>query len=165
MHKLIFVNSNFSNVEFSDISSVPKTLIILFFKRRQQATALRGLIVALIFVGRGRRLRRPVYKNIILFYKDSRGRLSLQTREIIIAYSFVAGKLYLALHNKKETRGSLLSTGFYIAIELNKRSGILLWFTVAQTIVGNIGEVYVQTLDQPRRKVFCFFFSKKKRNS
>ena len=40
MHKLIFVNSNFSNVEFSDTSSVPKTLFYFIYKRRQQATAL-----------------------------------------------------------------------------------------------------------------------------
>ena len=63
---------------------------------------------------------------------------------------------------KKETRGSLLSTGFYIALILNYRSGMSLWLTVAQTSLGNIGEVYVQTLDQPPFKFFGSTFLERK---
>ena len=72
-------------------------------------------------------------------------------------------KLYLTLHNpkSKESRGSLLSTGFFLAIELNKRSGMLLLFTVAQTPLGNIGSSPIKTLDQPPQESFWATFFKK----
>ena len=69
--------------------------------------------------------------------------------------------LYLTLHNKKETRGSLLSACFFLAIELNKRKGMSLWFTISHITLGNIGEVYVQTLDQPPQESFLLLFFKK----
>ena len=67
-----------------------------------------------------------------------KGMFRLQTKQRFISRS--------SQSKIKETRGSLLSTGFYIAIELNKRSGISLWFTVAQSTLGNIASIYVQTL-------------------
>ena len=69
-------------------------------------------------------------------------------------------KIFMSLFTiKKETRGSLLSTGFYIAIELNKRSGMSLWLTISQTPLGNIGTSHVQTLDQPPQEVLLIFTS------
>ena len=57
-------------------------------------------------------------------------------------------KIYMSLFTikSKETRGSLLSTGFYIAIELNKRSGMSLWLTIAQSTLENISSSHVCTL-------------------
>ena len=46
MHKLIFVNSNFSNVEFSDTSSVPKTLFILYLGVVEGAKPYRKILNA-----------------------------------------------------------------------------------------------------------------------
>ena len=38
----------------------------------------------------------------------------------VVAFGYKPNKdFYVTLHNKKETRGSLLSACFYIAIELN----------------------------------------------
>ena len=47
---------------------------------------------------------------------------------------------------KIATRGSLLSTGCFIALRLNYKQGILLQVTVSQTSLGNIGTGYVRTL-------------------
>jgi hypothetical protein len=61
----------------------------------------------------------------------------------------------------KATRGSVLSTGCFIAIELNYRSGISFWFIVAQSSLGNIASIYVQTLHQPPQESFLLLFFKK----
>ena len=37
-----------------------------------------------------------------------------------------------------------------------------LWFTVSQTLVGNIGSSPIKTLDHPHRKFFWFFSFKKR---
>jgi hypothetical protein len=65
--------------------------------------------------------------SIITFEKSRKQFIALQV-EIRSRY-FGNGPnkdFYVVLHNKEETRGSLLSTGFYIAIELNYRSEISL---------------------------------------
>jgi hypothetical protein len=63
---------------------------------------------------------------------------------------------------KKETRGSLLSACFFLALILNYRSGMSLWLTVAQTLVGNIGSGSIKTLDQPPFKFFGSTFLERK---
>ena len=72
------------------------------------------------------------------------------------------GVLFAFIIKPKKHAAGYLSACFFIAIELNKRSRMSLWLTTAQTLVGTIGEAYVQTLDQPPFKFF-WFFSRKKR--
>ena len=106
---------------------------------------------AVTHITSGRRGRRPLparYKSLFLATNQTKMSMSLFTIKI-----------------KKKHAVGCPSACFYIAIELNKRSGMSLQITAAQSPLGNIGSIYVQTLDQPHRKVFCFFFSKKKRKS
>ena len=63
---------------------------------------------------------------------------------------------------KTATRGSLLSTGCFLALILNHTARISLWFTVSQTSLENIGSSHVQTLDQPPFKFFGSTFLERK---
>ena len=107
----------------------------------------------------GRRGRRPLperYKSLFRRWTNvqfatatsSDDRWSpLQTKQKPLLLATDQTKIFISLFTIKiATRGSVLSTGCFIAIELNKRSRMSLWFTIAQSTLGNIGSSYIQTL-------------------
>ena len=91
------------------------------------------------------------------------GRTCPYRRDIDRCFGYRPNKdFYVALHNKKETRGSLLSACFFLALILIYRTRMSLWFTISQTSLGNIGSSYVRTLHQPPFKFFGSTFLERK---
>ena len=80
----------------------------------------------------------------------------------VVVFGYRPNKdLYLTLHNKKETRGSLLSACFFLALILNYRTSMSLWITISKTSLGNIGSSYEITLYHHPQKSFLLLFFKK----
>ena len=82
----------------------------------------------------------------------------------IVAFVYRSNKdLYLALHNKKETRGGLPSECFYLAFVLNYRSRILLRLTIAQNTIEVGIWVLSNSIPTPHSSSFRSFLERKER--
>ena len=111
------------------------------------------------FMRRSRRMRSKKQKN--------REAISLPRIQMNIMFSSIVktNKFYLCLHNKKRnTRWVVrprVSTSHF-----NKCSVCYVaTLTISQTIVGNIGSIYIQTLDQPPQEVLLVLFFQEKNSN